>query len=442
MDLPLYLDVPFIGLLLSIALIPLLSPKFWHQHYGKVSLFWSILCLAGLLCTGGVEFTSSQVAHTLFEEYLPFLILLISLYVISGGILITGDVRGSPAWNTGVLALGSCAASIVGTTGASMILIRPLIRANIGRLHNAHVIVFFILTVSNIGGSLSPLGDPPLFLGFLQGVNFFWTTTHLLPHTTLMLGVLLLVFYFIDCFVYKLDNVYINLEPNGNRSIGIVGKANLVLLAVVVGSVLMSGLWDPQITYSVFGAKLSLQGIVRDVLLLIASLISLVITDANIRRKNGFTSEPMKEVAKLFCGIFITIIPILHQLREGPNGIFGPLISLTRDPSTGQFVDAIFFWLTGILSSFLDNAPTYLVFFNIAGGDPVLLQTQMASTLAAISAGAVFMGANTYIGNAPNFMVKAIAEEQGIAMPSFFGYMAWSFGILTPLFILLTFVFF
>jgi Na+/H+ antiporter NhaD/arsenite permease-like protein len=329
----------------------------------------------------------------------------------------------------------------MGTTGASMLLIRPLIRANDNRKHVAHVVVFFIFTVSNIGGSLTPLGDPPLFLGFLKGVDFFWTAQHLFPETLLSLAVLLALFYAIDSYWYRREGVLPADPTPDDPKLGLEGSVNLLLLFVVGGLVLMSGVWNPGKTFDVFGTPVELQQIVRDVLLIGVAMVSMAITPRAVRAKNQFSWAPMQEVAKLFIGIFVTMVPVLAILRSGEAGAFAAVVRAVTGPD-GQPLPWAYFWFTGSLSSFLDNAPTYLVFFNLAGGDPQALMTTQAATLAAISAGAVFMGAITYIGNAPNFMVKAIAEDQGIDMPSFFGYMAWSVAVLVPLFIVLTFLFF
>ena len=329
-------------------------------------------------------------------------------------------------------------ASWMGTTGAAMLLIRPLVRANLERRHRVHVIVFFIFLVANIGGSLTPLGDPPLFLGFLKGVEFFWPTTHMFLPMLLVSVALLALFFVIDTVLYGREPTQ---KPRARESLGLEGGINLLLLVGVVGAVLMSGLWRPNLSIAVFHVDVELQNMARDVALLGLAAASWRITSSESRVANAFSWFPIVEVAKLFAGIFLTIIPAIAILRAGTEGALSPIVNAVTD-ANGQPVDAVYFWATGILSSFLDNAPTYLVFFNTAGGDPVTLMGPFASTLLAISAGAVFMGANTYIGNAPNFMVRAIAEERGIKMPSFFGYMAWSGGILLPVFVVVTFVFF
>ena len=432
---------PFAGILLSIALFPLLAPTFWHHHYGKIAAAWALAFLLPFAATYGFALAGTQLVHALVEEYIPFIILLTALFTVAGGIHIRGNLRGAPGLNTGILAIGAVLASVMGTTGASMLLIRPLIRANDNRLHRVHVVVFFIFIVSNVGGTLTPLGDPPLFLGFLKGVDFFWTAKNILPDTLFIVGSLLALFYGIDRYYYRKEGV-LPVDPTPDtRRIGFDGAVNFWLLGGVVAFVLISGFWKSAVSFDVFGTQVGLPGLVRDVGLIAITLLSLKITAAKVHADNQFEWGPMAEVAKLFAGIFLTIVPVIAMLKAGTQGPFGAIVAaVTR--ADGQPDPAMYFWATGLLSSFLDNAPTYLVFFNTAGGDPAALMTTYASTLAAVSAGAVFMGANTYIGNAPNLMVKAIAESRGVRMPSFFGYMAWSVSILVPLFVVATFLFF
>jgi Na+/H+ antiporter NhaD/arsenite permease-like protein len=433
--------VPFAGLLLSIALFPLLAPSFWHHHYGKVTAAWALAFLLPFAQGFGLYAASHALVHALLAEYVPFIILLVALYTVAGGIHIRGNLHGGPGLNTAILAIGAVLASLMGTTGASMLLIRPLIRANDNRRHKVHTVVFFIFIVSNAGGSLTPLGDPPLFLGFLQGVDFFWTARQLWPETLLVVGALLLLFYAMDRYWYAREGV-LPVDPTPDtRAIGFDGARNFVLLAAVVGLVLMSGIWNSSVVFDVYGTPVGLPGLVRDAGLLAVIGLSLAVTPASVHRDNQFEWGPMAEVAKLFVGIFLTIAPVIAMLKAGAGGPFGAVVAAVTG-ADGEPSPAMYFWATGLLSSFLDNAPTYLVFFNTAGGDADALMTSYASTLAAISAGAVFMGANSYIGNAPNLMVKAIAESRGVRMPSFFGYMAWSCAILIPLFILVTFIFF
>ncbi|WP_295132619.1 sodium:proton antiporter [uncultured Reyranella sp.] len=432
--------IPFAGILLSIAILPLAAPSFWHHHFGKVSAAWAAMIVIPFAVLHGVPTAIYEIIHLLLLDYIPFIVLLLALFTVTGGIRIKGNLHGSPSMNTALLAIGTVLAGWMGTTGASMLLIRPVIRANDDRRHKIHVFVFFIFLVSNIGGALTPLGDPPLFLGFLKGVSFFWTTEHLFGEMLVCALILLALFYAIDSYWYRKEGRP-KPDPTPETPVRIEGGVNIILLAAIVGAVLASGTWKPGVHFTVFHVTLELQNLLRDLVLVAICFLSLRLTSRASRIDNGFSWGPMAEVAKLFAGIFITIAPALAILRAGKDGALAPLVALVTGPD-GQPNDVWYFWLTGILSSFLDNAPTYLVFFNLAGGDASVLMGALASTLAAISCGAVFMGANSYIGNAPNFMVKAVVEEAGIRMPSFFGYMAWSCGILLPLFLLLTLIFF
>ena len=432
--------LPFAGILLSIALFPIFAPGFWHHHFGKITAAWTLLFLLPFTLSFGAATSAALVVHALLAEFIPFVVLLFALYTVSGGILVWGKLRGSPGLNTGLLALGTVLASLMGTTGAAMLLIRPLIKANEQRQYNVHVVVFFIFLVANIGGGLTPLGDPPLFLGFLKGVDFFWTVSAMALPVLLSVLVLLAVFYAVDSYFFRKEGV---LPPDRAPAapIKLYGLRNIPLLLAVIGAVLLSGFWKPGITFDVLGTPVALQNLVRDGLLLLVAAISLKITPQQVRAGNEFNWDPILEVAKLFGGIFITIGPVIAVLQAGQAGALAPLVGVVTGPD-GAPLNAMYFWMTGILSSFLDNAPTYLVFFNVASGDAATLMGPLSQTLLAISMGAVFMGANTYIGNAPNFMVKAIAEQRGIRMPSFFGYMLWSMVFLLPLFVLQTWLFF
>lgn len=431
--------IPFACMLLSIAVMPLTIPHIWHHHFGKISVFWGLAFLVPCAISFGFSITLYEFLHTILLEYVSFLILLFSLFTVAGGVRLKGSLVGTPLVNTAILAVGTFLASWMGTTGAAMLLIRPLLRANAHRKFQVHSVVFFIFLVANIGGSLTPLGDPPLFLGFLKGVSFFWTTKYLFLKTLALSIALLVIFFAVDTVLYGKEGKPVPAEKSTEK-LGLDGKVNLLLLVGVVAAVLMSGLLQLGEWINVYGVSLEGQNIMRDLILLVIAGISLKLTTQQCRELNGFTWAPIEEVAKLFLGIFVSMIPAISILRAGVDGALAPLIRMVS--KDGQPVDYMYFWLTGMLSSFLDNAPTYLVFFNTAGGDATQLMGSMSGTLVAISAGAVFMGANTYIGNAPNFMVRSIAEDQGVRMPSFFGYMAWSFGILVPLFILMTFVFF
>lgn len=440
--LPFWSVLPFIGILLSIALIPLVFPRFWHRHFPKVSFFWAVVFAVPFL----YFFQSTalhEIAHIIILDYVPFILLLWALFVVSGGIHIKGTLKGSPGVNTIILAIGTIIASFIGTTGASMLLIRPILRSNEWRVYKTHTIVFFIFLVSNIGGSLTPLGDPPLFLGFLHGVPFFWTL-HLFPEMAFASIVLLILYYIMDTYYYKKESL--TAVPNDeDEPVRMEGYYNFIFLAGIIAAVLFSGnvRWGD---VNILGIHQSVENLIRDAVLIFMAMGSLLFTKKEIYSKNEFSWAPIMEVAYLFAGIFITIIPVLAILKAGEKGAFWGLIKLLNEPHH-------YFWAVGILSSFLDNAPTYLTFFNSMLGKfyPGMTESQAVARLviekiphlAAISVGAVFMGANTYIGNAPNFMVKSIAEEAGVKMPSFFGYMfKYSIPILLVLYIIMTFVFF
>jgi Na+/H+ antiporter NhaD/arsenite permease-like protein len=435
--------IPFIGILLSIAILPLLAGRFWHNNFGKVAMFWAMSFIIPFAVLWGASTAFYELIHVSLLEYFPFIILLLSLFTISGGIRLTGTLVGTPILNTMIILMGTIIASWIGTTGAAMLLIRPLIRANLQRKNKVHIIVFFIFLVANIGGSLTPLGDPPLFLGFLKGVDFFWTIDMMLRPMLFMVLCLLSLFYVIDSYYYRKEglNVFPVRFTRDSEKLGIEGAINFLFLAGVIGAVLLSGIWKSEIVITVYHVPVQLQNLIRDLLLLGLTTTSWLVTARSIRKQNQFTWLPIQEVAKLFAGIFVTIIPAIAILKAGTDGALAVIVrsvSINGDP-----INQMYFWATGVLSSFLDNAPTYLVFFNTAGGDAVQLMGEMKNTLLAISAGAVFMGANTYIGNAPNFMVKSIAQEGGIDMPSFFGYMIkYSIPILLPLFLIVSWIFF
>ena len=523
--------LPFVGMLLSIAVGPLVAPHFWHANYGKVAAGWiAVFSVPFLAMFGGKAVY--EILHIVLLDYVPFIILLGALFTAAGGICLKGSLRGSPAVNTAILFIGTVLASWMGTTGAAMLLIRPILRANAWRKHRVHVVVFFIFLVANIGGSLTPLGDPPLFLGFLKGVDFFWTMK-LLPVMAPVSLVLLVVFYAFDS--YKFRDEGSPPDDGEKQPLKLEGGVNFVMIGLIIGAILFSkSIGDskfkdasvgkemaPQIAIAeadmnssktdlkayvdanpkatfddtnkeyhelrkehlhtvskvnqlrakkthdetkglhIAGVAVPYANLLRDGLLLLIAFISLRLTpmyrtvtdehghvvpaegeeESNVRAANGFTWEPILEVAKLFIAIFICMIPALKILQAGVDGSLSSVVLAVQNEINDP-INTMYFWLTGVLSSFLDNAPTYVVFFNTAGGDPTSLMGPLSQTLLAISCGAVFMGANTYIGNAPNFMVKAIAEENGVKMPSFFGYMAWSVVFLIPVFIVVSLIYF
>jgi Na+/H+ antiporter NhaD/arsenite permease-like protein len=441
--LPLWSCIPFAGILLSIALFPLILPDFWHHHFGKISGIWAAtLGIPFLIAFKGAAL--HQILHIILADYVPFIILLWSLYTVSGGILLRGTLRGTPVVNVIMLIIGTLLASWMGTTGAAMLMIRPFLRANNYRKNRTFMVVFFIFLVANIGGSLTPLGDPPLFLGFLHGVSFFWTFK-ILPHMLMVVGILLVIYFILDTYYYRKEGVSAPEEEGVKEPLKLDGIYNFLFLGGIVGSVLMSGVVDWG-EINTLGIHRSIQDWVRDGLLILMGVLSLITTPIRIRDDNDFTWFPIIEVAYLFIGIFITMIPCLLILKAGSGGALAFLTNGVTQPLH-------YFWVTGGLSSFLDNAPTYLTFFNSALGafysemaEPQavpLLMTNHAIYLKAISAGAVFFGACSYIGNAPNFMVRSISEEAGTPMPSFFGYiLKYALIFLVPVFIIVTFVFF
>ena len=425
-------SVPFIGLLLTMALAPLFLHRTWEHHYGKIAAGWSLLVLLPMVLSLGATVTLEAFLHAMLVEYMPFIILLFTLYTVAGGILVMGNLHGTPGTNVVLLTIGTVLASFVGTTGASMIMIRPLVRANDNRRVNVHVIVFFIFLVSNVGGSLTPLGDPPLFVGFLRGVDFFWTIKALWWPTLLTATILMTMFFAIDAFITWTDRHLPALpDKTPDRDIKIYGKINILLMIGVIGAILLSATWKPGVALHLPGADLPLEGLVRDGLLLVIAGLSLKLTPRQVRAGNEFSWGAILEVGKLFAAIFVCVIPVIAILKAGPNGAMAGLVALVSKADGSANVQAYYF-LSGLLSSFLDNAPTYLVFFELAGGNPVEMMTTKADILKAISLGAVFMGANTYIGNAPNLMVATIAKDMGVKMPSFVGYMTWSVTLLLP----------
>ena len=424
MGFPLWTLAPFLLMLLSIAIVPLTLPRWWDKNGNKLLLSLGLsLPVLAIVIPDGIHLLAESLI-----DYCSFIVLLGSLFVISGGIYIKGEFAGTPLSNTSFLAIGALLSNLIGTTGASMVLIRPYLRANRKRQHRAHLAVFFIFIVSNIGGLLTPLGDPPLFLGFLRGVPFQWTLS-LLPIWITALGVVLVVFNLYDQYIFIREDVETpgalaeDVQPR--RRLSIQGKRNFLFLAGVMAAAISSGY---------FGWPRGIQ----EVIMISFALMSWFTTPRHVHKENNFHFHPILEVAAIFVGIFITMVPALEILR-------------LRSAALGIHQPWQYFWMSGALSSFLDNAPTYLTFTSMALGLvgakteslSALLHSDLGlSLLRAVSAGSVFMGANSYIGNGPNFMVKSIAEHHRITMPSFGHYMLYSAATLIPTFVLITLVFF
>src|SRR5881396_12725 len=430
-QLPLVTALPFVALLLAIALLPLGAPHWWHQNRNKALVAAALSLPIVVYFWFDLGEPGRQALHEKFHEYLSFIVVIGALFVITGGIHIQGSLAGTPLLNTGVLA------NVLGTTGASVLLIRPLLRANQRRKRVAHIVIFFIFIVANCGGLLTPLGDPPLLLGYLKGVPFDWTL-RLWPQWLTINGILLVIFNFWDQWALNKDEKELpgaqHEEVLIHEPLRIQGGVEMIVLLGIILTIVGAG--------RAAAAGQPWAQNVRELLIVLLALFGYFAGSGERRAKNVFTFSPIIEVAVLFAAIFVTMTPVLEMLN-----------AWAQQPAFALSTPVQFFWTTGALSSVLDNAPTYLAFAASAAGlqgvpphgpyiGTLALDPSAAQLLAAISTGAVFMGANTYIGNAPNFMVKAIAEESGVKMPSFFGYLAYSLGILLPLFVLVSLVFF
>lgn len=417
----LFWAAPFVIFLGALALFPILAPQFWHTYDLWIVMGFCAVLIVPMTFFLGMNSAYDLIHNTLSHHYVPFVVLLSALFVVCGGIHITSTGTLSPLGNTLFLGVGSLLSSVIGTTGASMLLIRPFLALNHNRYGRKHLVIFFILTISNIGGMLTPIGDPPLFLGFLNGVDFFWPLRFLSEEFLIILLPLLCLFYAVDRHFLKKhqkhgDNTRRALLPQG---VQIYGKWNFLFLIAIVGAVIASGVYP-----TVF-ARL------RDLLLITICLSAYLLTAPSVRYMNRFSFEPLREVALVFLAIFMTLIPIEGMLHAGDKG---PLSFITALAHPGGVPDPLrYYSLCGMLSAFLDNAPTYLLFFHMSGGDASLLMTIHHPLLQAISISSVAFGAMTYIGNAPNLMVKAIAERQNIKMPTFFGYMGWTIIFLMPI---------
>ncbi|WP_084623708.1 sodium:proton antiporter [Acidisphaera rubrifaciens] len=419
--------LPFLGVLLSVALFPIVAPRLWHRRMGLVLAGWVIALVIPDMALHGPAVALAEVWHAVLLEYLPFVILLLALFTTGGGVLISGGPWGRPAGNTLLLAIGTLLAGVMGTTGAAMILIHPLLRANAARRRRRHLAIFLIMLVGNIGGALSPLGDPPLYVGFLRGVPFFWPTVNLALPVATIAGLFLIVFYLLDRRLFAEEAAPL---PPPRAPLRVRGWVNVALLGVVIATVLGMGLWHPG-AVTLAGQRIGAERLAGMAMMLAVTLASVAATPRAVRQGNLFTWAPMTEVATLFLAVFITIGPVIALLHAGLDGPAAPLLRLIQGPD-GHPAPLPMFWLSGGLAAFLDNAPSYLVFFELAGGDPAVLTGTLAPVLRALACATVFFGGLTYIGNAPNLMVTSIASHRGVRMPGFFGYMLWSCALLLP----------
>ena len=446
-NIPIWLCIPFACLLLCIAIFPLVKPEWWEKNRGYAVILWSLLFIIPFAVLYGAGTAAETVLECLINDYLTFIVLLFGLFCVSGNIKLEGNLAGNPRVNVVMLAIGTLFSSWIGTTGASMLFVRPIIQMNSWRKHKAHIMVFFIFLVSNIGGCLTPIGDPPLLMGFSRGVPFFWSM-RLFPVLLVNMVLLLTILYFLDKRAYQKD-VSEGRMPEiaeGEPLIRIKGAHNFIFIVMIVVAVILSGVLPELSAFktasgevigiNIFGeVRFTVPAMIEIAIILLAAFLSFKTTKKEIRVQNHFTWGAIQEVAVLFIGIFITMQPALMILKSA-----GASLGLTHP--------AQMFWATGALSSFLDNTPTYMVFLTTAGamnftsGVVTKLGVIPVQMLMAISCGAVFMGANTYIGNAPNFMVKSISDENGVQMPSFFGYIWWSVRYLIPVFIIDMLIFF
>lgn len=423
--------IPFGGIILSMSFLPLIAPSFWHKHHGKVPFFWVCIYLVSVAYHFGATNVAKAVFEPIVSDYLSFIIQISTLYIVSGGIFIDFTQKSNALFNTLFLFCGSLLAGWIGTTGAATLLIRPLLRANAERSYHSHLIVFFIFMVANIGGVMTPLGDPPLFIGFLKGIDFFWFMKNLYPYWIATTLILCAIFYALDSFLLRKEKPIATTTPA--KEIVIKGYNNIILLTIVLAIVISCNFPN---TFTIGHESFQYSSIIRNSLLLCVAIISMKITPASIRKQNEFSLEPMKEIALLFMGIFITVDPIIHILHLGHDGPCGCLYNFMEQ--NNEFIPSRFFWISGLLSSFLDNAPTFLIFFHLASGNAQMLMTTQAHLLTAFSLSTVFMGALTYIGNAPNLMVVSIAQSLKVKAPSFLQYMLWAWGILGPILLIIS----
>ena len=425
-------SVPFLGIIFSMSLLPLICPKFWHKYGSAVPFFWISIYLFFVEYAFGFPKIFCAIFEPLANHYVSFIVLISALYITAGGVFLDFPRKQqSPFFNTAFLFFGSLLSGWIGTTGASTLLIRPLLRANANRICKTHIVLFFIFLISNIGGAATPLGDPPLFIGFQEGVDFFWFLKALYKYTIPTTVVLCVIFFAVDCFLLSKEK-HIETETEEekeNSGFIIEGHKNIFLIFGILLAIIFC---DFNGTFSIFGKAFKHASIMRNIIIAAIAFISIKITPEKMREKNHFSFDPIKEIAELFVGIFITVTPVICILDQGVNGemkfIFDWMAPM------GEFIASRCFWVSGMLSSVLDNAPTFLIFFHMISGNAAEMMAEKSRLLVSISISTVFMGALTYIGNAPNLMVRSIARNYGVSPPSFVGYIGWSALILCPIF--------
>lgn len=425
--------MPFILCLLSISFMPLLFKEFWHKYSFATLLTFAIITLVSILVVFSFHDFVHTIVHVLFNDYIPFIVLLLALFVVSSGIYIDFPEAKGPLFNAVFIFIVSHFSGWMGTTGATILFIRPFLRINAHRKNKIHLILFFLFLVSNIGGAVSPLGDPPLFIGYLKGIDFFWFFNHLYKYVFCITLFLCTLLFVIDAYLWKKEGLDSADMFKVNLKFNLVGVKNIGLIFAILASVILCSFKG---TFNLFGVEVETASTIRNIIFLAITFISLKFTDDKVRKKNDFTFGPIQEVAEVFIAIFITVVPILNMLAQTKNCPLDFVFKFVAP--NGEFVVNKCFWISGLMSSILDNAPTFLIFFHLIDGNAQVMMTQKAHLLTAISLSTVFMGSLTYIGNAPNFMVKSIATENGVNMPSFLRYMMFSFLILIPIFYLLT----
>lgn len=428
---------PFVGLILSLGLLPLLCSKFWHRFEKEIVLGWMLLACCVLFVTQDLKYCKHHLLHALWMEYIPFVALVFALFTISSGINLKFCSKPSVMQNCVILSLGSFASSFIGTMGASMLFIRPFLRANALRQQKVHLVIFFVILVSNISGALTPLGDPPLYLGFLNGVPFLWTLVNLYKQTLFLFFALILMFYLVDHYLLKKEGIACQNDRNDSylKKWSLSGKRNLCVIALVSLLVGLSKFYPKTLLSTVWDVDFRVKEVFMISSLLLLGVLSHQITEKKIHEYHEFNWKPIEEVSIVFLSIFICLIPVNTVLGYGKDGLFSSVVNFLDKSSYHAY-----FWISGVFSAFLDNAPTYLLFLKLTGDSVSTLVTEKKNILASISMGCVYMGALSYIGNAPNFMVLNISKQFGIKMPSFFVYTVYACVILVPLFVLVNWI--